>query len=251
MMLSQFAKTLAKAILPEPLAKKIRDWRIARFKERSKSMTTQEVFTRIYNESIWGTSRDGDTPFYSGSGSHDSRITDIYVEKVCAFLSQFPEKPNVVDLGCGDFSIGSRIRPFCANYTACDIVEPLIAFNAKHFAALNVDFRVVNLATDPLPEGDIVFIRQVLQHLSNAEIAAALPRIAQRYRYMVLTEHLPAVDDFIPNIDKKAGADIRLDQGSGLVLTQPPFSLNPLETLRLCEVPEFNGRVQTTVYTLR
>jgi hypothetical protein len=250
-MVSPLIKRIAKTVLPQNVATAIRDWRIERFKQRSLNMSTEEVFTRIYAEGIWGASRDSETPFYSGSGSHDEPVTNAYVEQISTFLSQFPTKPDIVDLGCGDFSIGARIRPYCANYIACDIVRPLIEFNSKRFADLDVDFRVVNLATDPLPEGDIVFIRQVLQHLSNAEIAAALPRIVERYQYLILTEHIPVNIHFQPNLDKRAGCDVRLDVGSGLVLTEPPFSLKPVESRILCDVQDESGRIQTIAYRLR
>ena len=214
-------------------------------------MSTQQVFTKIYEEGIWGRSANADQPYYSGSGSHDAGITEIYVRHVSSFLKKFAEKPNVVDLGCGDFSVGSQLRDLCNRYVACDIVPPLIAHNRIRFASLNVDFRVVDLTCDELPEGDVVFIRQVLQHLSNDEISQALPRIVARYRYMVLTEHIPDRPDFLANIDKPAGPDIRLERGSGLVLTQPPFSFVPLDISKLCEVSEFGGLIQTLVYRLR
>jgi SAM-dependent methyltransferase len=250
-MISQMLIRVLKQILPSPVAEWLRSFRLKEFQRRSQSMSTETVFTRIYEEGIWGTSRDSSTPFYSGSGSHDAKLTDAYVDAVAAFLQSLPAPPDVVDLGCGDFGVGSRIRPFCGRYVACDIVKSLIEFNARRFADLNVEFRAVNLVQDPLPEGYVVFIRQVLQHLSNAEIANAIPQIVERYRYLILTEHLPATADFVPNIDKRAGADIRLERGSGLVLTEPPFSLKPKETMVLCDVPEFNGRVQTILYRLR
>ena len=93
------------------------------------------------------------------------------------FLRTLDYKPDVVDLDCGDFHVGSRLRCLCSGYVACDIVEPLIAFNAKTFEGLGVDFRTLDLTKDELPSGEVVFVRQVLQHLSNDDIARALPGI--------------------------------------------------------------------------
>ena len=250
-MFSLLIRRTARKLFPEIFVNFLREQRLRRFKKSAAQMSTQQVFTKIYEKGIWGTSTDPDQPYYSGSGSHDAGITEIYVRHVSSFLKKFAEKPNVVDLGCGDFSVGSQLRPFCDRYVACDIVPPLIAHNSKRFASLNVDFRVVDLTRDELPDGDVVFIRQVLQHLPNAEIAQAMPRIVARYRYLVLTEHIPNKTDFKSNIDKPAGPDIRLERGSGLVLTDPPFSLAPLEISTLCEVSEFDGLVQTLVYRLR
>lgn len=89
-------------------------------------------------------------------------------------------KPDVVDLGCGDFKVGSQLRPWCGRYTACDVVPDLIAFNRTAFTQLDVDFRVLDMVEDPLPAGDVVFVRQVLQHLSNAAISKAIAKIASQ-----------------------------------------------------------------------
>jgi hypothetical protein len=146
----------------------------------------------------------------------------------------FDNRPNVVDLGCGDFHIGAQIRGLCGAYAACDIV----------------DFSVIDLTTDILPGGDIVFIRQVLQHLSNDQIIKALPRIASTYKYLILTEHLPAAKTFIANLDKPTGPDNRLGQNSGIVLTKPPFNLAVKEEKVICETMEGGGVIRTWLYRL-
>ena len=45
----------------------------------------------------------------------------------------FNNKQNVVDLGCGDFSIGSQIRKNCNDFIAIDIFDELIEANKKKF----------------------------------------------------------------------------------------------------------------------
>ena len=85
-------------------------------------------------------------------------------------------------MGCGDFVVGSKIRSLCNQYIACDIVAPLIEYNKKKYQPLNVDFRTLNLISDNLPSADVVFIRQVLQHLSNIEIKNIIPKLAQNFK---------------------------------------------------------------------
>jgi len=94
---------------------------------------------------------------------------------------------------------------------------------------LDVDFRVLDITNDALPKADVAIIRQVLQHLSNEQILQALPRILSAYKYVILTEHLPAREGFEPNVDKPAGPDIRLGIDSGIVLRRPPFNIPFLE----------------------
>jgi hypothetical protein len=243
------ARALLRAVLPQSLINRFVDWRADQFKRRMSGKSSEEIFTEIYERGIWGESRAGQR-FYSGSGSHDPSITEPYVQAVEAFLESLPEKPDVVDLGCGDFAIGSRIREKCAGYVACDIVASLVEHHRATFADLNVTFKVVNIAKDELPAGDVAFIRQVLQHMSNAEIAAAIPKLRATYRYLVVTEHVPGVD-FVANADKAPGADIRTVNGSGVVLTEPPFSLAPVEEQLLCEATEHGARIRTHLYRLK
>ena len=204
----------------------------------------------LYKDGVWGKSKDKKQAFFSGSGSHTPFIVSTYVDAVQDFLLSFKEKPNVVDLGCGDFYIGSKIRHSCCRYIACDIVKPVIKFNKKKYKNMDVEFLILDITRDELPNGDIVFIRQVLQHLSNDQISIALPKILSKYKYLVLTEHLPSSEKFIHNVDKKAGPDIRLDFNSGLVLTSAPFHLEIKEERCLCEVEEIGGIIRTILYRL-
>jgi len=213
-------------------------------------LSSRQIFTRIYEEGHWGRSSAPDQTFYSGTGSHDAAAVGAYVQALSTLFSQFARKPDVVDLGCGDFAVGSQLRAACRGYIACDIVEPLIAFNRERFAGLDVDFRALDLARDVLPPADVCLVRQVLQHLSNAEIAAALPQLAGRYRFLVVSEHLPADPNFIPNLDKPTGRDSRLQMKSGVVLTAAPFNFRPSGAHVLCEAMEGNGVIRTLLYEL-
>lgn len=238
-----------KRVLPDPMIKAIRTYRGRSKLRMFAGLSTKEVFTKIYEEGAWGTSHDPGQAFFSGSGSRADAVVDTYVAAVGRFLGSLDHKPDVVDLGCGDFHVGSRLRPLCSRYVACDIVEPLIAFNAERFQALGVDFRTLDLTKDELPSGEVVFVRQVLQHLSNREIAQALPRIRDRYRFLVLTEHVP-LTPFPHNLDKASGPDNRLDIHSGVVLTSPPFNLAVVEGSVLCQVEEWGGIIRTVLYRL-
>lgn len=210
----------------------------------------QKIFSEVYSKGLWGRSNDPTQQFYSGKGSHDNNITSVYLYNVSEYLKNMKNKPNVVDLGCGDFNIGSQIRQFCNKYIACDIVNDLVEYNKNKYKNLSVDFRLLDIVTDQLPDGDIVFIRQVLQHLSNESINKIIPKLYQNYRALVLTEHLP-LNEFNPNIDKPDGAEIRLDINSGIVLTEKPFNLQVLEENIICEAKGYGGVIRTTIYRLK
>jgi hypothetical protein len=250
-------RAFLKAALPSPIIQLIREYRNWDYN----GLPLEDVFTKIYETGAWSRRytdepQYNDEPFFSGSGSRfgsGTRYGDEvsgYVRAVEEFLSSFPSTPDAVDLGCGDFAVGSLVRPFCRNYVACDIVRSMIDFNKERFANLDVEFRALDLTEDDLPEGDVAFVRQVLQHLSNAQIARFLAR-ASKYKYLIVTEHLPDVATFTPNVDKPAGPGTRVGYPSAVVLTAAPFNLRPKSEHELCRVTSFDGGVLvTTAYGL-
>jgi SAM-dependent methyltransferase len=180
------------------------------------------------------------------------KIVSVYVKVVSDFLNSlsFENKPDVVDLGCGDFNVGSQLRKFCRNYIACDIVPGLIDYNRSKFESLSVDFRVINIVADELPPGDVVFVRQVFQHLSNQQIGHILQKIVKNYKYLILTEHLPGEASFVPNVDKLPGPDIRTGVGSGIVITSSPFDFKSRREVLLCRACEGGGFIETKLFIL-
>ena len=188
-------------------------------------------------------------PFYSGSGSDRDDEIAVCVQSVGNFLRSFQAKPSVVDLGCGDFTVGSQIRKFCDRYVACDVVPNLIAFNQAQFKDLGVEFKVLDLIEDELPPGNVAFVRQVLQHLSNEQISRFVARVSSSYNFLVVTEHVPSRAKFEHNVDKLAGPGTRMGHESGIVLTSPPFNLRPKMEEELCRVNSVDlGILVTTLY---
>ena len=243
-------KVLLKRLTPGPFLRAFRARQLRKLREEYGHLSAQDVFTRIYECGAWGKSSDSSVTYFSGSGSHAGPIVTTYLAAVEQFLISFVSKPSVADLGCGDFAIGARIRGLCGNYTACDIVPKLIEINRERFADLDVDFRVLDLTTDELPPAEVVFVRQVLQHLSNEQILRAVPKIQSNYKFLVLTEHLPAFEGFVPNRDHPAGPGVRLGAESGIVITSAPFSLKVKSERVLCEVGEAGGLIRTTLFEL-
>jgi SAM-dependent methyltransferase len=219
----------------------LRTYREKRLRRRLARSSLQEVFTIIYAERLWGRPAEGKGAFFSGSGSHDPPIVERYVEAVSDWLRTLDCRPDVVDLGCGDFAVGAKLRRFCSGYIACDVVEPLIKWNRKRYAGLNVEFRVLDLTREELPHGRVAFLRQVLQHLGNRDISAIVPKVQKQYEYLIVTEHFHGYG----NRDKRTGPDWR-----GVVLTDEPFNLQVRETRLLCEVPEHGGMIRTFLYRM-
>ncbi len=196
----------------------IRHCVLPRTHKRYSHMDVAGVFSEIYAQNKWG-DETGDN-FQSGTGS-SAAYTSRYCELINSFI-QSHEVQTVVDLGCGDFRVGSRIARPALSYVGVDVVQDLIAYNEKTFQADHIRFQCVDITSGVLPDGDLCLIRQVLQHLSNKEILMVLDRCA-KYRYVIVTEHVPNGRKTKPNLDKPHGPDIRLYWNSGVFLDQPPF----------------------------
>jgi SAM-dependent methyltransferase len=245
-------KEYVKPLIPQPLLERLTEYRFRRINRQVDAAysgeNANEVFSNIYENGIWG--RKPGTDFFSGGGSHDPELVEPYVKAVVVFLSSLSPKPSVVDLGCGDFNVGNQIRDYCGRYTACDVVPALINHNQKRFSDRDVDFRCLDAASDDLPEGDIVVLRQVLQHLSNDNISKVIRKLA-KYRFLVLSESLPLQANFAPNLEKQTGPGMRVTNRSGVVVTEPPFSLSFIAEQHICSITNQATRIQTTVYQLR
>ena len=245
-------KQLIKVLIPNFILIARRNYINARQCKANETLSPKEAFTMVYMDGLWGKSENPNQKFFSGTGSHAGDVVSTYVSAIETYLKSLERKPNVVDLGCGDFAVGSKIRRLCANYIACDVVEPLISYNVEKFKQLDVEFRVLDIIDSDLPDGDLVFIRQVLQHLSNKQISKLLPKL-NKYKHIVLTEHLPASINFVANIDKPVGAGIRLGfgkYGSGVVLTELPFNFKVKTSAIMCEANEEGGIIRTTLYEM-
>jgi SAM-dependent methyltransferase len=195
---------------------------------RRRTNLLERLFSNIYKYHSWG---GRDYPFYSGSGA-DERIAGPYCQAVVDFIARH-RIDSLVDLGCGDFRVGAKIAACGVDYCGVDIVPELITLNSSLFGTSSIRFQCKNIVTDRLPPAQLCLIRQVLQHLSNDQILAALRR-CRHYEYLIITEHLPNPKRRpITNVDKMCGADIRLSINSGVYLDRPPFNMNVAKIL--CE----------------
>jgi len=210
-------------------------------------LDSQSLFSEIYRKGYWGSSSLH--AFYSGSGSHDKTQTAPYINALNNLITSLSPSPVIIDLGCGDFNIGQQLFSQSQHYYAIDIVPELIAYNQQRFKADNLTFRCMDATSQQLPVGDILLIRQVLQHLGNNEIKAILSQ-ASRYPHIIVTEHIPE-GTFTPNKDKPAGPDSRLRMKSGVDITAEPFLFDGYKNERLCAITssDFPGVVESRLYT--
>jgi hypothetical protein len=207
------------------------------------------VFDSIYRRNDWG-NKAAVKGIYSGLGSHDPKIVSPYIEALRKLLMPLHAKCSALDIGCGDFTVGSQIRSFFGKYSACDVSNLAIDHCLNNFGTLGVDFLLLDASRDTLPRADFVLIRQVLQHLDNQTILRIIRNIENKFKYAIITEHLPAQAEFVPNLNKSSGPDIRLARNSGVRPEAEPFKMRYRNSMQLVSVPQFGGRIVTTLYEL-
>lgn len=188
----------------------------------------QSVFSEIYKNKSWSGAVEAKNvdSFCSGAGSSLEEVVDSYIFDIKNFLTNNDIKTEIcVDMGCGDFRVGRRLREICGKYIGVDVVPELIQYNNKNYSDRNTIFLCLDIISDDLPKGDICIVRQVFQHLSNAQIKKALNNLSH-FKHVIITEHLPNDSEVVrKNIDKVQGLDIRYDRGSGVFLDSGPFNI--------------------------
>jgi len=194
-------------------------WVIPKLHRTYGKLTAADAFSRIYESSLWSPT---DGASYDSSASGIGVAAESFVRQVIEFMKNRGIE-SIADLGCGDFQVGQRITSRCdVKYVGVDIVQAMVARNQISFGNDRISFLCADLAVDPLPDADLCLIRQVLQHLSNAEIHAVLENISH-YKYALISEHVPKSPKSF-NRDKPHGPDVRAYFGSGIYLERKPFS---------------------------
>lgn len=208
---------------------------------------TKLAMEQVYEMNLWGGNK---ADFYSGEGSHHPKIVNPYLDAVTTFLSSFKNPITVCDLGCGDFNVGKELVKYAKKYIAVDIVPSLILCNTEKFKIPNLEFHCLDIADADLPIADCAILRQVLQHLSNAEIQSIVNKLTA-FKYVILTEHIPE-GDFTPNKDIISGQGNRLKVHSGVNLLAPPFNFKVKEETQLSAIVLDDGKgvIATSLYQI-
>lgn len=133
------------------------------------------VFDEIYATSYWG----------NGSGEGSSLDATLPYKK---FLENFIKSKgvrSVVDLGCGDWQFSQFVDFSGATYQGFDVANSVINENRKKYSTENVEFSLLGDYCN-LPPADLLLCKDVLQHLSNEEIAKVL-NVLPNYKYALIT----------------------------------------------------------------
>jgi len=180
----------------------------------------QATFSQIYGEETW-TDKLPDMP-RSGRGSLYERS-----KSVVQFIETAIDRGDVgsiVDIGCGDLTYMSKITQIVegtVTYTGYDIVPSLVA---EHQRLDWGDFRFGD-ATAPgfRADGDLVIVKDVLFHLTDDQVDAALKNLAaSTWKFLLVT-----------STDNESNEGRAFDRWhyAPLNLLLPPYGFAPSERL--------------------
>ncbi len=190
------------------------------------------AFDTIYKGGVWG-----ETGGVGSSGFGSSlRATLLYR----AFLQQFLKDAairSVVDAGCGDWEFSQAIDWSGVDYKGYDIVPAVIARNQQRYGKPKVRFFVGDILRDELPAADLLIVKNVLQHLTNADVAEFLKRLP-RYKHALLINGVSERTLSAKNDDIAVGKYRELDP------TRPPFKARGAKLLTYWD----GGNMQQVVY---
>lgn len=125
----------------------------------------EKAFSRIFRDNIWGSDE-------SRSGLGSTLQTTQRLRTVSPALLRGFGVESILDAPCGDFNWLSEVNLDTTRYIGCDIVDDLILANRA--AHPDREFIKLDLVEDSLPQVDLIFSRDCLQHLPEPDIWRAL-----------------------------------------------------------------------------
>lgn len=138
-----------------------------------------QVFTEIYDKNLWGGG--------SGQGS-EPQNAEPYLQFLQKYLN-VSHIHSIFDLGCGDWKLMSTLTiPDSKKYEGFDLVSSVINADISHYQKHNVNFHLINDIKDfQNQHGDLLIVKDVIQHWPNDEIQYFLKNILPNFKYAFIT----------------------------------------------------------------
>jgi SAM-dependent methyltransferase len=141
------------------------------------------TFSRIYDEDAWN----------GGSGAGSAEDATTFYREVIENLCRARDVRSVLDIGCGDWQLGSLVDWSQVRYVGVDVVPSVIEANRQRYARPGISFEVADARQGELPDADLLLAKDVLQHWPNGDVATFLDAHLRRYRYVLLTNDIASV----------------------------------------------------------
>jgi SAM-dependent methyltransferase len=166
----------------------------------------KNIFEHIYRNDLW---HGG-----SGPGSLPS-VNRPYIRFLHSFL-RHNRIASVVDLGCGDWQFSRHVNWGDARYLGLDVVPHVLERNRGRYGSPTIEFRESPADANDVPAADLLLIKDVFQHVSNAKVRSYV-EVFPKFKYVLVTNCIQK-SRHLMNTDIEDGGFRPVD------LRLPPFS---------------------------
>ena len=93
-----------------------------------------------------------------------------------------PDIYSIVEIGFGDWEVNQHLILEHRSYTGYEVALPMM-----RKSEYNTEYRLTDRVQSVREKGDLLIIREVMQHWPNREIEYVMKYMIKRYRYALLT----------------------------------------------------------------
>ena len=173
---------------------------------------TRNAFDEIYNKDLWGLKTDEYASAKPGMETEHARKKRLSV--LIQDLIRLNDVKSIVEFGCGWWSYMRDVDFTGVHYDGFDVVQTVIDDNRQKYGADNVRFHLVRDGT-AMPKADMLFSKDVLQHLPTADVQYYLSLFRTNFAFMLIG------NDVIP--DDNLNGDTKRGGYRALRLEHAPF----------------------------
>lgn len=178
-------------------------------------LTLRDRFTRFYRTNHWS-----DPESRSGPGSRRDSGQVLAAIEALRMVHLAHGARTIADIPCGDFNwmpMFLEAWPL-VEYRGFDIVPDIIADNRARHPGHRFD--LLDITREVPPAVDLIFCKDLLNHLSHADVRAALANMRRSgARLLLASNNFGAPNEEMPPLGRQ--------QSRHLDITRPPFDAPP------------------------
>ena len=181
---------------------------------RARSEDLRSRFVTVYDRQLWGNHESR-----SGAGSvKGSPWVTVAAEAIRKAVGEHGVR-SINDIPCGDFNWMPDVLAGLGGvrYIGFDIVFDALVRNKERFP--QYEFRVLDITTKVPPAADLIFCKDLLNHLTDADVKRAIDNMRRSGSKFLLASNNPGFEN--TPLPETPNASRHLD------ITAPPFNLPP------------------------
>ena len=141
----------------------------------------EKLFTDYYEQNLWGDPESASGP---GSTIAHTEGTRQYISHILSTLGI----KTMLDAPCGDYNWMRFTKRDGVSYIGGDIVARMIGINRIAYGDQHTKFVQMDITKDPLPDVDLMMVRDCLMHFSNEDIFKFLDNFSKsNIKYLLTT----------------------------------------------------------------